>query len=114
LLTKGDVVKARGRLKTVVDFLATADKETIRILASFFEGDAKGPADAKRLTKPVLINKFYDSGAVVEVQLSKNYVWDEKLEYWEKVEEEPTGVSVLAGGSIPPDKAAHMVLEDDE
>jgi hypothetical protein len=50
LLTKGDVVKARGRLKTVVDFLATADKETIRILASFFEGDAKGPADAKRLT----------------------------------------------------------------
>lgn len=113
MLTKGDVVKARGRLKTVVDFLATADKETIRILASFFEGDAKGPADAKRLTKPVAINKFYDQGAIVEVQLSKNYVWDEKLEYWEKVEEEPTGVSVLAGGSVPP-VAAALQVEDDE
>jgi hypothetical protein len=114
VLTKGDVVKARGRLKVVVDFLATADKETIRILASFFEGEAKGPADAKRLLKPVPINKFYDQGAVVEVQLSKNYVWDEKLEYWEKVEEDPTGVSVLAGGSIPPNLAAALSQDDDE
>ena len=113
MLTKGDVVRARGRLKKVVDFLAEADKETIRILASFFEGDAKGPTDAKRLTKPVPINKFYDQGAVVEVQLSKNYVWDEKLEYWEKVEEEPTGVSVLAGGSIPPQVGA-MQMDEDE
>jgi hypothetical protein len=113
LLTKGDVVRARGRLKKVAEFLSDADKETIRILASFFENDAKGPADAKRLLKPVPITKFYDQGAVVEVQLSKNYVWDEKLEYWEKVEEEPTGVSVLAGGSVPPVAAALQVEEDE-
>ena len=86
MLMKGDVVRVRGRLKTVVDFLAAADKETIRILSSFFEGDAKGPADAKRLTKPVHINKFYDNGAEVEVQLSKNYVWSDRLEYFQKVE----------------------------
>jgi hypothetical protein len=111
MLTKGDAVRPRGRLKKVVDFLSDADKETIRILASFFEGEAKGVTDAKKLKKPVLINKFYDNGSVVEVQISKDYVWDEKLEYWEKVEEDMSGVGVLAPGRGPTLGATEAELE---
>lgn len=87
MLQKGDAVVVRGKLKKIVEFVAGLDKEELRLLASFFEDEAKGPADAKRLLKPVLITKFYDQGTEVEVQLSKNYVWSERISYWEKVEE---------------------------
>jgi len=84
----GDAVQARGKLKKVADFLADADKETIRILASFFEGDAKGPVDAKRFKKPLLVKKVYERDQTVEVEVSKTFIWEDKIEYFEKVVEE--------------------------
>lgn len=91
MFEKGDAVQAIGKLKKVVDFLADADKETLRILASFFDGDAKGPTDAKRFKKPLLVKKVYEKDQTVEVEVSKTFVWEDKLEYFEKVEvpEEP-------------------------
>ena len=87
MLEKGDVVQACGKLKKVIDFLAGADKETLRLLASFFEGDAKGSSDAKSLNGPVIVKKVYPKDETVEVELTKTFVWEEKLEYFEKVEE---------------------------
>lgn len=87
MLEKGDVVQACGKLKKVIDFLAGADKETLRLLASFFEGDAKGSSDAKSLNRPVIVKKVYPKDETVEVELTKTFVWEEKLEYFEKVEE---------------------------
>jgi len=95
MLQKGDVVRARGKLKKIADFVASLDKEDLRILASFFEGDAKGPADAKKLKKPLVINNFYNAGAEIEVRLSKEDLWSDKLEYWEKVEGDEEGSPVL-------------------
>lgn len=92
MFEKGDAVQACGKLKKVVDFLAGADKETLRLLASFFQDDAKGPTDAKRLQKPVLVKKIYEKDMTVEVELSKTYVWEEKLEYFEEVGEDAAGV----------------------
>lgn len=83
---KGDVVQPIGRLKKVVDFLADADKETIRLLASFFTGEAKGAADAKRLKKPCMVTNTYDGGLTTEVEMTKNFLWEERSEYFEKVE----------------------------
>src|SRR3972149_3555538 len=86
MFEKGDAVRAIGKLKKVVDFLADADKETLRILASFFSDDAKGSTDAKRFKKPVLVKKVYPKDQTVEVEVSKTFVWEEKMEYFEKVE----------------------------
>jgi len=77
---EGDKVVPIGRLKKVVDFLSSSDKETIRILASFFQGDAKGTVDARRLKKACRIKKVYPKH--LEVELQKNYVWEEKQEYF--------------------------------
>jgi tRNA U55 pseudouridine synthase TruB len=91
-LQKGDVVVAVGRLKKVVDFLASADKETIRLLISFFEGDASGPTDAKKLAKPVEVKNVYHKEMTVEVGVSKTAVWEEREEYFAKLDvpAEPT------------------------
>ena len=85
-LQKGDVVVAVGKLKKVVDFLAEADKETLRLLASFFEGDASAIADAKKLKKPVEVKNIYRNDMTVEVGVSKTAVWEEREEYFSKVE----------------------------
>ncbi len=86
MFEKGDAVQAIGKLKKVIDFLSDADKETLRILASFFSEDAKGSTDAKRFKKPVLVRKVYSKDQTVEVEVSKTFVWEEKMEYFEKVE----------------------------
>ena len=86
MIEKGDAVKVTGPLKKVVDFLATADKETLRLLASFFDGEAKGVTDAKKFKKTLLVSNIY-KGAV-EVALSKGYVWEEKEIYFKKVHHE--------------------------
>lgn len=83
---KGDVVQVCGKLKKVVDFLAESDKETIRLLASFFTGEAKGSVDAKRLKKPSIVSNIYDKGLTLEVEMTKNFLWEEKAEYFEKAE----------------------------
>ena len=83
---KGDVVVVKGKLKDVVDFLAKADKETMRILASFFQDEAKGTTDAKRLTKPMPITNVYKDS--IEVKISSQYVWEEKPDYFAIYEDE--------------------------
>ena len=86
MIEKGDAVVTTGKLQKVVDFLADADKETLRILASFFQGDAKGATDAKRLKKPCSVVGVYPKEFVLAVELTKGYVWEEKEEYFTKVE----------------------------
>lgn len=86
MLEKGDAVIPVGKLKKVVDFLADADKETLRILSSFFEGDAKGATDAKRLKKPCIVAGVYPKEFLIGVEITKGYIWEEKEEYWTKVE----------------------------
>jgi hypothetical protein len=88
MVEAGDAVQAVGKLKKVVDFLSGCDKEDLRILASFFEGDAKGPIDAKRFKKPVLVKKVYEKSQTIEVEVSKTFVWEDKDIYFEKVVEE--------------------------
>ncbi len=83
---EGEEVVVIGRLKKVVDFLATADKETIRILASFFQGDAKGTTDAKKLSKTLKISKVYLKS--LEVVMQKGFVWEEKQDYFNTKEYE--------------------------
>lgn len=83
---KDDVVQPCGKLKKVVDFLASADKETLRLLSSFFTGEAKGPTDAKRMQKPLVIKNVYLKDLTIEVELTKNYLWEERESYFEKVE----------------------------
>ena len=83
MIEKGDVVEVTGKLKQVVDFLKTADKETLRILASFFEGEAKGTVDAKKFKGAIMVTNVY-KGAI-EVALSKGYVWEDKEDYFKKV-----------------------------
>ena len=82
MIEKGDAVEIRGKFKTVVDFLSKADKETLRILASFFQGEAKGTIDAKKFNRKMLVSNLY-KGAV-EVELGKNFVWEEKEVYFRK------------------------------
>ena len=79
------IVKPRGKFKKVVDFLAGADKETLRLLGTFFEGEKPDPVgDAKKLQKPKRINKVYRD--TLEVAISRGeFLWEEKQEYWEKV-----------------------------
>lgn len=86
MLKKGDVVVVCGRLKTVVDFLSNADKETLRILSSFFEDDASGPADAKKLKKPLTVKNVYSKDMTIEVQISKTALWEEREEYFNKMD----------------------------
>jgi len=82
MFEEGDMVVPVSKLKKVVDFLASSDKETIRILASFFEEDARGTLDAKKLKKPCRVNKVYKDS--LEVEMQKNYVWEESQEYFER------------------------------
>lgn len=84
-MIEGDMVVPCGRLETVVNFLASADKETIRLLASFFTEDARGTADAKRLKKPCLVVKVHKDS--LEVKLSKGYIWEEKYDYFKSSKE---------------------------
>lgn len=86
MFQKGDVVQPCGKLKKVVDFLASADKETLRLLSSFFTGEAKGPVDAKRMQKPLVIKNIYPKDLTIEVELTKNYLWEEREEYFDKVQ----------------------------
>ena len=110
---KGDVVQVCGRLKKVVEFLADADKETIRLLASFFAGEAKGSVDAKRLKKPCHVTGIYDKGMSIEVEMSKNFLWEEKAEYFQKVEnpEEYYRTIETADRPIPVEPKIQIVTE---
>lgn len=95
MIEKGDAVRPVGKLKKVIDFLAEADKETLRLLASFFDGEANGPSDAKRFKKPLLVKKVFERDQTVEIEVSKTFVWEEKIEYFEKVDgEDEVGVLV--------------------
>jgi len=87
-LKKGDVVVPIGTLKDVVDFLAKADAETLRLLRSFLS--AGSPVeDAKLLTSPRKVNKVYKDS--LEVTLSKEYVWEEGIDYFVRVPDEIEG-----------------------
>lgn len=113
MLEKGDAVRACGKLKRVVDFLEKCDKEDLRLLSSFFEGEAKGPADAKNLRRPLIVKKVYAREEVVEVELTKTFVWEEKLKYFQKVDgEEEAGVLINSGPVISP--AAHNKIPSEE
>lgn len=84
----GDVVRPRGKFKKVIDFLAGADKESLRLLGTFFEGEKPDPiGDAKKLQKPKKVNKVYRD--TLEVAIARGeFVWEEKMDLWEKVKEE--------------------------
>lgn len=88
MIQTGDVVEVQGQLKKVVDFLATADKETLRLLSSFFQDEASGISDAKKLRKPCRVKTVYKAqgNTTIEVELSKDYLWEEKDEYFRKVD----------------------------
>lgn len=80
-MEKGNVVKVAGKLKAVVDFLASADDETLKLLYSFLQ--EKDPiADAKALQKPLVINKLYKNS--IEVTMGRGYVFEEKTELFEE------------------------------
>jgi hypothetical protein len=79
-MEKGDTVRVVGKLKGVVDFLAAADDDTMKLLYSFLQ--EKDPhADARLLQKSLSVNKVYKNS--VEVMMSKGYVFEEKKEYFE-------------------------------
>lgn len=101
----GDPVTPKGKLKKVVDFLATADKETLRILSSFFDGeDADAIADAKKLQKTRPVTNVYKD--TLEVSLLRNeYFFEEKKEYWEKDGGESAEVAESNPVSRTPDRA---------
>jgi len=81
-LRVGDKVKPRGKFKKVIDFLASADKETLRLLASFFEEGCDPIADAGRLQKPHIVSKIYKDTLDVSLNRGEN-VWEEKICYFE-------------------------------
>lgn len=84
-IDKETYVEPIGQLKKVVDFLASADKETIRILSSFFAGEAKGTTDAKKFQKPLkVVNVYKDT---IEVEVNKNYLWEEKTDLFKPAKE---------------------------
>jgi len=87
-LKKGDVVVPIGTLKEVVDFLAKADAETLRLLRSFLSAGAP-VEDAKLLTSPRKVSKVYKD--TLEVSLSKEYVWEENLDYFVRAPDEIEG-----------------------
>ena len=84
-VSKDDVVAISGSLKKVCEFLSKATKEDLRVLSSFFVGDAKGPVDARRLLKPLHVTNVYAREGTIEVELTKNEVWEEKSEYFQKL-----------------------------
>ena len=84
-MQKGDVVVVTGALKKVVEFLATATKEDLRILSSFFTEEARGTTDAKKLMKPLKVTNIYPKEFVVEVEISKTERWEDREEYFKKL-----------------------------
>jgi len=86
----GDSVKPAGKFKKVVDFLAGADKETLGIFRTFFEGEDSDPiADAKRLQKAHQVVAIHRE--TIEVALQRGeYIWEEKTKYFERVQNEET------------------------
>src|ERR1035437_1960935 len=78
-IKKGDLVVPTGVLKEVVDFLASAEGEKLRLLKAFLDGD-EPVKDAKYLLASRKVNKIYKDS--LEVTFSKDYVWEERKEYW--------------------------------
>lgn len=85
---KGDLVTAAGPLKEVVDFLASADPERLRLLRSFLSGGTP-VEDAKLLRSPRKVSKVYKD--TLEVTASKGYVWEEKTVYFERASDGTEG-----------------------
>ena len=85
-IKKGDLVVPTGVLKEVVDFLASAEGEKLRLLKAFLDGD-EPVKDAKYLLASRKVNKIYKDS--LEVTFSKDYVWEERKEYWIEVAIEP-------------------------
>lgn len=86
MIKKGDLVTATGALKEVVDFLASADKEKMRLLNSLLDS-ADPVADAKLLQTPKKVTKVYKDS--IEVALSKDFLWEEKKDCWTEVANVP-------------------------
>lgn len=87
MIKKGDLVTAVGPLREVADFLASADKEKMRLLNSLLDS-ADPVADAKLLASPRKATKVYKDS--LEVTLNKEYVFEERKEYWIEVENAPS------------------------
>ena len=107
MLKKGDRVVAIGSLKEVVDFLASADDEKLRLLKSFLSGGTP-IEDAKKLGKPLKVGKIYKD--TLEVTLSKDYVWEEHKDYFVRAPDElqrtsrrrntPKGTNLESGSTL--------------
>lgn len=85
-IKKGDLVTTAGALKEVVDFLASADGEKLRLLRTFLDGGTP-VEDAKLLQTPRQVGKVYTE--TLEVTITKVYVWEEKKIYWTEVANVP-------------------------
>ena len=79
---EGMKVKPRGKFKRVVDFLASADKEMLRILSSFFEVGCDPITDAKRLQKPHVVTKIYKDTLDISINRGEE-TWEERKDYFE-------------------------------